>query len=255
MHPNVREQMWGFEPTPRQKRKRTRRRLYERGDQCSLAHVRTHGGPRDGAGRPKARDRRRNVRHRTRPKHARYMPVHITMRGARGLPSLRSERLLNLVLSAIRRTVHAVPGFRIVQYSVQRDHLHMLIEADDGALLTKGMRSFSVRLAMLINYRIFGRKHGRVWGDRYHRRDLGSPHEVRSALVYVLCNHLKHGDTDVGLLDPCSSAPWFSGWVHALEPPKIPCAAAAPDTWLLKGGWLRAFPGHLHLGEKPRPQG
>jgi len=35
-----------------------------------------------------------------------------------------------------------------------------------------------------------------VWGDRYHRRDLGSPREVRNALVYVNNNHLKHHEWD-----------------------------------------------------------
>ena len=50
-----------------------------------------------------------------------------------------------------------------------------------------------------------------MWGDRYHRRELTTPSEVRNVLVYVLNNHLKHGEYDVGLVDPCSSAPWFDG--------------------------------------------
>jgi hypothetical protein len=43
------------------------------------------------------------------------------------------------------------------------------------------------------------RRSGRVWGDRYHRRDLATPHEVRHALVYVLDNVKKHQPADDGL--------------------------------------------------------
>ena len=38
--------------------------------------------------------------------------------------------------------------FRIVHYSIQNDHLHMLVEADDARALTNGMKSFVVRVAM-----------------------------------------------------------------------------------------------------------
>ena len=99
------------------------------------------------------------------------------MRRAKGLPSFRSERLLNLIRAAIKLSQSA--GFRVVHYSVQADHLHLIIEADDKALLSRGMRSFAVRVAMLINWRIFNRRAGKVWGDRYHRHDLPIPPEVR----------------------------------------------------------------------------
>ncbi|GAC1560005.1 MAG: hypothetical protein NVS3B10_18500 [Polyangiales bacterium] len=82
-----------------------------------------------------------------------------------------------------------------------------MIEADSPLTLTNGMRSFAVRVAMRVNSRILGRRRGRVWGDRYHRRDLPSPRAVRNALVYVLANHVKHGELDVGPRDPCSSGP------------------------------------------------
>ena len=37
-----------------------------------------------------------------------------------------------------------------------------------------------------------GRK-GAVWADRHHRRELTTPSEVRSAMVYVLQNYRRHG--------------------------------------------------------------
>ena len=135
--------------------------------------------------------------------------MHVTLRRAKGLPGFRSERLHGLLKRAIRDTRRE--GFRITHYSVQQDHIHIIVEAEDKTTLSNGMRSFAVRVAMRVNSRILGRRRGRVWGGRYHRRDLTSPSDVRSALVYVLANHLKHGEYDVGLLDPCSSGPWFTG--------------------------------------------
>jgi hypothetical protein len=143
-------------------------------------------------------------------------------------------------------------GFRITHYSVQQDHLHIVVEAEGPTTLTNGMRSFAVRVAMRVNRRIPGRRGGRVWGDRYHRRDRPSPRAVRNALVYALANHLKHGEVDVGLLDPCSSGPWFSGWTHALEPPSEQSPVEPATTWVLRGSWITRGGGRIRLGEVPR---
>ena len=139
-----------------------------------------------------------------------------------------------------------------MQYSVQADHLHLVIEAESASVLSSGMRSFAVRVAMRVN-RCVLRRRGHVWGDRYHRRDLTSPREVRHALVYVLANHLKHREPNVGLLDPLSSGPWFTGWMHARWPPPTePPSTEAADTWLLRQGWHERGGGFIHLGERPK---
>jgi hypothetical protein len=143
-------------------------------------------------------------------------------------------------------------GFRIVEYSIQADHLHMLLEADDAALLTLGMRGFTVRVAMRIDSRIFGRRRGKVWGDRFHARELTNPTEVRNTLVYVLKNAAKHRVPGVGLIDPCSSAPWFGGWMHIVAPPPEPPSVVAARTGLLREGWTTVGHGLLHVGELPR---
>ena len=194
------------------------------------------------------------MRHLARARHSYDEPVHVTLRRAKGLPSLRSERLHRLVKEAIRDTCRklAEDGFRVVHYSVQADHVHLIVEAEDDATLTRGMQSFAVRVAMRVNRDIFARRRGRIWADRYHRRDLASPTEVRNALVYVLANHLKHGEAAVGLLDPCSSGPWFDGWHHAPSRPPDPSPVARPGTWLLRTGWQLTGIGFIHLGERPR---
>ncbi len=260
---NVREQIWGATggvTSPRTRGKVRRRgtkpsavlgssRKPAKGEQLTFANQKTWGGPRINAG-PKAGPRPK-VRHRPRPLHHADSPVHITMRRARGLPSFRADRLHRLLREAIRDTRRE--GFRIVQYSVQADHVHLIIEADDRATLTSGMRSFSVRVAMRVNRRVLGRTRGHVWGDRHHRRELTTPSEVRNVLVYVLNNHLKHGEYDVGLIDPYSSAPWFEGWMHRRDPPPgAPSPAERPSTWLLEKGWSTVGLGYLNVGEVPR---
>jgi len=187
------------------------------------------------------------VRHRARPVHRWYHPVHVTLRRAKGLPGLRSEVLYNELCEAVRKTRRE--DFRIVEYSVQRDHVHMLVEADDSAALAAGMKSFAVRAARRLNKRV--QRRGTVWGDRYHRRDLGSPRDVRNAVVYVMNNHLKHHEWDAGLVDPCSSARWFQGWMHKPDPPGDPPPVERARTWLLRGGW-HGNVRFLHRGELPR---
>jgi REP element-mobilizing transposase RayT len=187
------------------------------------------------------------VRHRVRPAHSWYQPAHVTLRRAKGLPSLRSEIVHTELREAVRATHR--DDFRIVEYSVQHDHVHMLVEADDSAALAAGMKSFAVRAARRINTRAL-RRRGSVWADRYHRRDLGSPRDVRNAIVYVINNHLKHHEWDAGLVDPCSSAPWFTGWMHGPAPPHTPSPVEHARTWLLRRGWHDDVR-FIHQGELP----
>jgi REP element-mobilizing transposase RayT len=179
------------------------------------------------------------------------------MRRAKGLPSFRTERLEKVLRAEIRKTRGTASGrrrasrerdgFRVIEYSIQHDHLHMIVEADDHAELTRGMRSFVIRAARRLNKEL-ARK-GHIWGDRYHRVDLDCPSQVRNVLVYVLSNHLKHGIEDVGRLDPFSSGPWFPYWMHGPAPPPDP-PTERPQTWLLREGWQPL--GYINLGELPK---
>jgi len=217
------------------------------GAEGSFADLPSWGGPRKNAGRKQA-STRPNVRHRVRPAHRAWCPVHVTMRRAKGLPSLRSEIIHRELREAVRATRR--DDFRIAEYSVQADHVHLIVEAEDGPALSAGMKSFSVRAARRLNTRVL-RRRGSVWGDRYHRRDLGSPRAVRNVLVYVINNHLKHQATETGLVDPCSSAPWFRGWMQRVDQPPEASPVERARTWLLDRGWHGDIH-FLHLGEAPR---
>ncbi len=210
------------------------------------------GGKRKNAGRP--RGRRGKVLHRERPAHNFRHPVLVTMRGAAHLPPFRSQLLTRVFREAIGNTRRE--DFRIAEYSIQNDHVHLIVEADDKAALSRGIKSFAVRAIRRVN-RELRRRTGRVWGDRYHRRDLTSPLEVRRALVYVLSNWRKHFGVMDGrpFIDPHSSAQWFSGWIHprSQSPPPGEPPTARALTWLLRKGWHEQH-GFIHPGEAPRPR-
>lgn len=196
----------------------------------------TWGGRRPGAGRKPAGPRA-GVPHRARPWHDPAHPIHLTLRAASGLPSLRDARALPAISQAIGSG--SSERFRVVHFSLRRDHVHLIVEARHRLALAKGAKGLSVRLARAIN-RAFGRT-GRVWGDRYHARPLGTPREVRNALVFVFGNARKHGAGHGRLLDPCSSARWFDGWRDLQVPPETRAAppVVPAETWLLRAGWRR----------------
>jgi hypothetical protein len=143
--------------------------------------------------------------------------------------------------------------FRLIHYSVQNDHVHLIVEATSVWDLACGMKSIAARFARGVN-RIFARA-GRVLADRCHVHVLRTPREVRNAIAYVLLNarrHLAkrgHALPRVARVDPASSGRWFAGWRKALAPAADPPAVAVPRTWLLVTGWRRS--GLIDLGEVP----
>ena len=138
-------------------------------------------------------------------------------------------------------------GFRVLHFSVQADHVHLLVEADRPSRLSSGVRGLAIRMAKAINRAISGR--GAVWADRFHARALTTPREVRHALVYVLQNWKKHEPAAVGI-DPRSSGAWFVGWRDVRPCVRGRSPVAAPRTWLLRTGWWRR--GRIGLGDGPR---
>jgi REP-associated tyrosine transposase len=207
-------------------------------------HLSSWGGRRSGAGRKPASGRR-NVTHRPRPAHEPRHPVHVTMRRCSGLPSLRGER----VFVAMQRAFAAASDetFRVLHFSVQADHVHLLVEADASVRLSSGMRGLAIRAVKAIN-RSIGRR-GAVWADRFHARPLSTPREVRNALVYGLQNWRKNEHNAVGI-DPCSSAEWFVEWREGMRCPRRVSPLASPRTWLLRTGWRRS--GRIAVDDGPR---
>lgn len=201
----------------------------------------THGGKRRGAGR-KRRGGRRKVAHRKRPRIARCTPVHITLRLADDVPSLRNYDRAPVLRKAFCEGGKK-DGFRIVEFSILGNHLHLLSETPSNQALSRGMQGFKHRVTRGLN-KLCGGRTGTVWADRYHLEILRSPKQVRAALSYVLNNARRHNiaPANPSWFDPFSSARYFDGWATAppdraerRTTPGAPVAEA--ESWLLTAGW------------------
>lgn len=207
------------------------------------------GGKRSGAGR-KPRGARARVAHEARAPLSPHHPVLVTLRVLPELPNLRCAQTLPVMHRAFRGGADRF-GFRLIEFSIQTNHLHLIVEAADAEALTRGMQGLKVRLARRLN-RAWGLE-GSVFADRYHERILNSPIEVRIALVYTLQNARKHGVLLAGI-DPFSSGRWFDGWkdrigrpLDAEEERMLPIVS--PHTWLLRVGWRQH--GRIRVDEMP----
>jgi hypothetical protein len=158
------------------------------------------------------------------------------------LPRLRADLPFGVISNAIRAAQRS--GFRIAHFSVQRDHVHLLVEAADMRALSAGMRGLVIRLARRLNAAL--RRSGRLWGDRWNGRALGSPREVKNALAYLFFNARKHRELPFGI-DGYASSVWawdcfgdpvYRDGLEALARSREP-PVAAPRTWLLRTGWRR----------------
>ena len=182
----------------------------------------------------------------------------VTLRVLDDVPPLRRAGFVRAFRESLRQAAER-PGFRVVHYSIQNDHAHFLVEADDKLCLANGMKSPGVRwsrggravarpaesggglgwgkrrcqlasalmalgarFARCVN-RVCGRA-GRVLATRFHHVLKRTPTEVRNALAYVLLNARKHyrqrrGRKPPVVLDGASSGLWFDGWKGRSPPP------------------------------------
>ena len=220
--------------------RKTRRRISprRRPEQLDLVHAyRGRGGPRPRAGR-KRRPGRRPVPHRRRPAVRRDKPQHVTLRLLAGLPRLRGAAAFRRVRSAIA-SGHK-PDFRVVHFSAMTNHLHLIVEADDRAALSRGLKGLKTRITRRLN-RLWSRK-GTIFAERYHAREIATPREARNLLLYVLGNARKHAaergrKLPARWVDPCSSARQLDGWRQRVR--LEPGVVEPPRTWLLRVGWRR----------------
>ncbi len=205
-----------------------------------LPRQRTHGGDRKGAGRKPEGDRA-GVSHHGRDDVTRDTPVHVTLRVLDHVWNLRSRRCHAAVRAALTGMLDR-RDFRVVHYSAQGNHLHLLVEADGNRELSEGMQGLSARLAKALNRLM--RRRGKVFADRFHAHVLRTPSETRNALAYALLNHRSHmvrigGRVNHGAIDPFSSAAAFDGWRDSAGAGDEHVPVKPPATWLLRSGWRR----------------
>ena len=213
--------------------------------------------------------------HTVRPELTGREPLHIVLRVVDAVGSLRRRhtyRALRAATIAVAlRELHdlTVGAFRIVHISIQRNHVHMLVEAGNKTALSRGMQSFQISAAKHLN-RAVGvknvqlatrearraamakRRRGTVFPDRFHQEIIKTPKQARHTLAYVINNWRKHkedrGELSRGWkVDPFSTGVQFGGWKERENETTYmryrdtydPLIVYLPKTWLLRVGWRR----------------
>lgn len=184
--------------------------------------------------------------------------MHIVLRARVVVGRLRRQTIYDAIREALQRNAGRV-AFRIVHLSIQHNHLHLLVEADDRLALSRGIQAFAISAAKQINKGL-GRT-GKVFEFRFHETTITSPAQARHALAYVLNNWRRHREhlttpgAENALLDPYSSAIAFENWAgvgrFSTPPGYQPLPVATPKSWLLREGWKRH--GDLDPLEVPGP--
>jgi REP element-mobilizing transposase RayT len=194
------------------------------------------GGKRPNAGRK--RNLKFDPSHTTRPALSIKHPVHTMLRTLATVPRLRQRDGYDAIRTAL---LHFVAGdaFRVIHISIQRNHLHLIVEAANKDALRRGMQRFAIRAARALNAN-FDRA-GRVFAFRYQAKQIQSADYARNAVAYVLNNWRRHGEDrrEPGMpFDRFSSAASFAGWVRQTQPPShgfLP--VSPPRTILLTFDW------------------
>jgi putative transposase len=242
-----------------------RRARSRRSEPEQLVLWKARGGKRRGAGRP-PKGKRAGSPHKTRPALAARHPVHVVLRAVGAVGNLRRRCVYRAIreatLTAARRE-----GFRIIHLSLQRTHVHLLVEAKSKQALASGMQGFQISAAKHLNAAISKgkpgpRRRGTVFPDRYHAEIITSPRQARHSLAYVLNNWRKHQEdrkapVSTWAIDWFSSAAMFPGWAEYGEESFLwrgpdtydPLVVYQPRTWLLREGWKKA--GSISCREAP----
>jgi REP element-mobilizing transposase RayT len=212
----------------------------------------TRGGKRKHAGR-KPKHGRAGTSHRKREYVDGGDVLHVVLRTVSDVGNLRCRGVYKAVRAAsvaAARRAH----FRINHLSIQRDHIHMLVEADSAMALADGMQGFQISAARHINTALrtgARRRRGAVFADRYHVVVIRSPKQVRHVLAYVMSNWRKHGEDKRGLartwlVDPFSTGVLFTGWKELegqapwkIRPDYEPLVVREARSWLQRVGWRR----------------
>jgi hypothetical protein len=120
-------------------------------------------------------------------------PLHVNFKYRTFIRNKNSLKLLKKAIQNARSH-----GLKVLHYSLETNHVHLILEVASNAILTKGMRSLTVTMAKGLGL-------GRVQVERYHLHVLRSIREVKHAIHYVLFNKQRHEKRKYSTIDQYSS--------------------------------------------------
>lgn len=141
-----------------------------------------------------------NIRHIERPKFKKARSLHLTIKVRENKADIKSKRLLKSLHHAIKRA--RLMKLRVIHYTLEYNHVHILVEADNHQRLHKGMQAFGISFSKAINRS--KRMKGTVYKHRYHFRQICSSRELKNVLHYIFHNGIKHRRAS-SMIDPFNS--------------------------------------------------
>jgi putative transposase len=123
------------------------------------------------------------VSHLRRPTVTGAEPVQVTLKLQPGLPSLRTPALKACVEQAIDAG-HERFGMRLIEHTLEKDGLSLLVTAPHRRALSRGIQGISVRIARAVNRKL--ERKGRLFADRYEAQlvaDSGEKQAVSKAVA------------------------------------------------------------------------
>jgi REP element-mobilizing transposase RayT len=153
-----------------------------------------------GAGRKPMYDK--GIRHTKRESIKKDTVLHLTLKIQKEKSGLKNKKILKILHSSIKKA--RILGLKIIHYTLEYDHVHLLVEASDKKILGKGMQSFGISFSKGINK--FRLQKGAVFKTRYHFRKLNTFTEIKNALNYIMGNGIKHRET-FSIITPYNSLP------------------------------------------------
>lgn len=150
------------------------------------------------AGRPSTVDR--GIRHISRDRLYRPTSLHLTIKVRENKADIKTKKILKALHHAIKRA--RLKELKIIHYTLEHNHLHLLVEASDNLILHKGMQALGITLSKAINK--IKKLKGGVYKHRYHFRKLNSRRELINVLYYIFKNGIKHKRT-LSMIDPYNS--------------------------------------------------
>ena len=211
-------------------------------------------------GRPKKKNNKASS-HSSRPVISSKTPLHITIKLTSFFHCLRNKKMVQAFKRAV--LLARSNGLRIIHFSLQDNHAHLLIESESKELLSKGMQSFGITFSKNIQ-KVYTEETAikaprQVYEERYHCHILTTVRETKNALSYVLRNSYRHGKTPT-LADVYSSilliegqSPWDklfgdkpANWEYYFQNlldledfrSRLKELLDEPSSWLLRFGWL-----------------
>jgi REP element-mobilizing transposase RayT len=150
------------------------------------------------AGRPALHDP--GIRHTERPIFTSPSSLHLTVKILRAKANLKNKMILSILKRSIMNARKM--GLRVIHYSLEYDHVHLLIEAENNFILGKGMQAFGVTFSKALNR--LRKIKGSVYKHRYHFRKIVGARQLKNVMNYIFSNGLKH-KTSKSLINPFNS--------------------------------------------------